>query len=100
MIRFVREKTKRTSQGNQVTISCYISDKVKTIIEKWGNEDLRPDAFLFPILLENDDVKTQTNKIGQFIQNTNKVDSGSKNAECFSPEHGIVLILLQVPDQQ
>ena len=72
MIRFVREKTKRTSQGNQVTISCFISEHVKSIIDKWGNKEFKSDAFLFPILSENDDIKTQTNKIAQFIQNTNK----------------------------
>ena len=72
MIRFVREKTKRTSQGNQVVISCYISDNVKKIIDKWGGDDKKPDAFVFNILSEKDDVLTQTNKVAQFIQNTNK----------------------------
>jgi len=72
MIRFVREKTKRTSQGNQVVISCYVSDNVKKIIDKWGNKDTKPEAFVFPIISDKDDLHTQAAKVAQFIQNTNK----------------------------
>lgn len=72
MIRFIREKTKRTSQGNQVMISCYVSENVKKIIDKWGNKDMKPDSFVFPILSEKDDVHLQAAKVAQFIQNTNK----------------------------
>jgi len=72
MIRFLREKTKRSSQGNQVTISCYLTDKVKAIIDKWGGQDKSSDAFIFPILTSNDTPKEQVKKVAQFIQTTNK----------------------------
>ena len=33
MLRFIREKTKKTSQGNQHAISCYLSEETKSIIK-------------------------------------------------------------------
>jgi integrase len=72
MIRFVREKTKRTAQGNQNKISIYINDNVKSIINKWGNKDVSPEAYIFPIISTSDTAEIQVKKIEQFIQNTNK----------------------------
>jgi integrase/recombinase XerD len=72
MIRFVREKTKRTSQSNQRTISCYISDEVKQIIDKWSKSERYADSFIFPIVSEDDTPEEKQKKIDQFVQNTNK----------------------------
>ena len=72
MIRFVREKTKRTSQSNLRTISCYMSDEVKQIIEKWGISERKPDRFIFPIVTFEDSPEIMQKKIDQFVQNTNK----------------------------
>lgn len=72
MIRFIREKTKRSSQGNQVTISCYITNEMKHIIQKWGGDDTNKESYLFPILSPDDTLKRQLVKKDQFIQCTNK----------------------------
>lgn len=72
MLRFVREKTKRTTQGNQVAINCYLNDHILAIIKKWENKDQSPDAYLFPILESNDSPQVIIDKVAQFIQTTNK----------------------------
>jgi integrase/recombinase XerD len=46
---FVRQKTKNTTHDTQ-EIQVYLHDEVKRIISKWGNKDISPDAYLFPIL--------------------------------------------------
>lgn len=73
MIRFVREKTKRTGQADQKIISCYVTDKARAIIQKWGtkNEEDK-EAYVFPILSKDDSPESLEKKIAQFIQNTNK----------------------------
>lgn len=73
MIRFVRQKTKRTSQGDQKIISCHISSKAREILDKWstGKKDDK-EEFVFPILKKGDDPKSVESKVHQFIQNTNK----------------------------
>ena len=72
MLRFIREKTKKTSQGNQHAISCYLSEETKSIIKKWGNEDTEPENYIFPILHNDDSPLAQSLKIDQLIQTTNK----------------------------
>lgn len=72
MLRFIRKKTNRTSQGNQIIISCYLINEAKNIIKKWSGEDKSSNAFIFPILSEEDSLERQEAKVAQFIQNTNK----------------------------
>lgn len=72
MIRFVREKTKRTTQGNQRLVSCYISDEVRCIIEKWKNDSGDPEDYVFSIINKIDNAEERQKKIDQFVQNTNK----------------------------
>jgi integrase/recombinase XerD len=72
MLRFVRQKTKRSSQGNPKIISCYLNENVKAIIEKWSDGPRRSDDFIFDIVEPQDTLVIQQKKIDQFIQNTNK----------------------------
>jgi integrase/recombinase XerD len=73
MLRFVREKTKRTSQSNQKMISCYLSDESKEIIEKWGKESGgNGEDYIFDIVSESDTPEIKQKKIDQFVQVTNK----------------------------
>jgi integrase len=72
MIRFVRQKTKRSTQGNQKIISCHASDQVQAIIEKWGTKAKKPDDYIFSIIDKDDSPVSQQKKIDLFIQNTNK----------------------------
>ncbi len=72
MIRFVREKTKRTSQSEQKVISCHLSPKAKEILERWRNEDSSDkEAYVFPVLEKTDTLLRVEAKIAQFIKNTN-----------------------------
>jgi integrase len=72
MIRFVREKTKRTSQANQRTISCYLTSESLAIIKKWSKPSTDKDDFIFEIVNKKDTNEEKQKKIDQFIQNTNK----------------------------
>lgn len=72
MIRFVREKTKRTSQSNQRTISCYASAEVLALVQKWQKKEIGQDSYLFDIVSECDNAVERQKKIDQFVQNTNK----------------------------
>jgi integrase len=49
IITFVREKTKNTTHETN-EIQVYLHDEVKRILNKWGNKDLSPESYLFPIL--------------------------------------------------
>jgi integrase len=72
MLRYVREKTRKTTQGNQAYISVYIPKEAKSIIDKWKSKNDDTESFLFPFVQNDDDAKTRHAKIDQFIQNTNK----------------------------
>ncbi len=72
MLRFIRAKTKNTTRGNQITISCHLGEPAMRIIQKWSDINKSHDAYLFPILTASDDLKVQGKKVAQFIQTTNK----------------------------
>lgn len=72
MIRFIREKTKRTSQANQRIISCYITEEVRYIINKWSHPDKNQEDYIFSIVDKEDSADERQKKIDQFVQNTNK----------------------------
>jgi integrase/recombinase XerD len=72
MLRFVREKTKRSTIGSQTPISCALPEQAKEIIKKWGKEDAGKDDYLFNILGKDDEPLQVVKKIGQFIKLTNK----------------------------
>jgi len=72
MLRYVRQKTKKTSQGNQTIISVYIPEEAKLIINKWKAKVGDEKSLLFPFIAEVDDSKSISATINQFIQNTNK----------------------------
>ena len=49
MLRFVRAKTKNTTRGNQILISCHLSKPAKNIIAKWRNEDQDDESYLLSL---------------------------------------------------
>jgi integrase/recombinase XerD len=51
---FVRAKTERTGRGNPKTITAFINEDMRRIIEIYGNPDRRPDSFIFSIIQESD----------------------------------------------
>ena len=72
MLRYIRQKTKKTSQGNQSIISVYIPEEAKLIINKWKSKEGDEKSFLFPFITEEINSKSISATINQFIQNTNK----------------------------
>lgn len=51
-ILFVREKTKNTTKGNEIKIEVPLLPEAKEIINKWGNNCIDSNTFIFPILKE------------------------------------------------
>jgi integrase len=49
-INFERAKTERSSRGNPILISVFISPELQAILDKHGNPDKQPDNFIFPVL--------------------------------------------------
>lgn len=47
---FERAKTESTARNDPKTITVYISEEIKEIIERWGNKDRSPNNYIFPIL--------------------------------------------------
>lgn len=72
MLRYVREKTKKSTQGNQFTISAFIPKEAKAIIDKWKSSIDKKEDYLFPFIKPENDSKTINATVEQFIQNTNK----------------------------
>ncbi|MGI8637859.1 MAG: hypothetical protein ACR2KZ_20865, partial [Segetibacter sp.] len=72
MLRFVRAKTENSTREDEVIISCYINEHIKSIIEKWRSGKEGKEEYLFDVLQKNDNLEEQMKKLGQFIENTNK----------------------------
>jgi integrase/recombinase XerD len=70
-IRFIREKTKKTS-SNSLPISVYMQEKMKAIINRQGNPRNGSSAFIFPIIAEMDSLERQRGKIQQMTKMINK----------------------------
>lgn len=71
-ITFVRSKTEHTTRRNLKTISIYLTDEAKAIISKWGNPEISPDNYLFPIVRKNMTGEEQYAAIQQFTKTVNK----------------------------
>ncbi len=67
-----RAKTSRSTRSNPRPISIYITEEIKQVIERWGNEDTRPDNFVFPIINPKTDLVKQRKDIQQFTKVINK----------------------------
>lgn len=100
MLRFVREKTKLTSQGNSKIISCWLTEHAKETIKKWGNLVGKKEDYLYDILSANDSPEEQMKKISQFIKNTNKyikriclAQGISKEATTYFARHSAATVL-------
>jgi len=47
---FERAKTEDTARHDIISIVAYITEDMKSTIERWGNKDRAPDNYIFPIL--------------------------------------------------
>ena len=48
---FERSKTERTQRNDPKLITAYITEDMRKIIQRWGNSDIGPENFVFPILV-------------------------------------------------
>jgi integrase/recombinase XerD len=67
-----RAKTSRSTRSNPRPISIYITEEIKQVIERWGNENTGPDNFVFPIINPHTDLVKQRKDIQQFTKVINK----------------------------
>ena len=65
-IRFYRSKTIMTTRANPQLISVYMSDEIRSIIERQGNKDRSPDNYIFPIVTPRMDAYEQDRQIELF----------------------------------
>ncbi|MBD0296806.1 MAG: site-specific integrase [Flavisolibacter sp.] len=47
---FERSKTEHTLRSEPITITVFLTDDMKKIIERWGNKNKSPKNYIFPIL--------------------------------------------------
>lgn len=69
-IRLTRAKCRNTSKANIKIISIYITDELKSIIEKWCND--KSQKYLFPVLQDGQNLNRQRSLITQFTKMVNK----------------------------
>jgi len=67
-----RAKTKRTTKSNLKQIVIYLNDFSKSIIEKYGNDNDKPDNYIFNIISHSDTAEKQRKKIQNFTRFINQ----------------------------
>lgn len=71
-ITFIREKTKRTTKGNPITITATRNIYINRILTKWGRGHSDGDDFVFDIAEKGDSMALIRTKVKQFTKVTNK----------------------------
>jgi integrase len=69
---FTRQKTKTTKKKNQIPITVYLSKEALVILKKWGNEDMTPDNYVFPIYTDENSVQKNIRNAEQQLKMINK----------------------------
>lgn len=68
---FFRAKTKTTNKG-QKRITVYLNDFTKTVIQKYQNKNKSQEAFVFPLLREDQSPEERHRLIKNFIRSVNQ----------------------------
>lgn len=72
-IHFRRQKTRNSRKENQQDIIVYMSDEIKTIIERWGKKNGQPKDYIFDIIKVNKPTDNEIYKaVNQGVKNINK----------------------------
>lgn len=72
-IHFRRQKTRNSRKENQQDIIVYMSDEIKTIIERWGKKNGQPKDYIFDIIKVNKPTDEEIYKaVNQGVKNINK----------------------------
>ena len=70
-LRFTRAKTQESNRVRSKQISIFISHDLRRIIDKWRNQEEKPEDFLFPILKDRLTPQRQLVLIQQFTKMVN-----------------------------
>lgn len=68
---FNRAKTIRTTRSKPQSISVFINDDMKKIIDRWGTPNEEPEDYIFPILIHGLTPVQQRDRIKTFTKNVN-----------------------------
>lgn len=71
-IRFLRNKTIRTTKENPKQVTVIVTDELQAIIDQWSNPDRSPNSYILPVLKDGLSTKREDDLIEQFIKETNK----------------------------
>lgn len=71
-ITFVRQKTKRTKRIAQAPITVYLGKESKSVIKRWGNKNVAPDQYVFPIYSDENTPMRNLRIVEQQIKLINK----------------------------
>ena len=71
-IRFVREKTKRSTKTNQKPIVVYLNSFSRSIIERYGKQEIRSSDYVFDILIGNESPEDEVRKTQNFTRFINQ----------------------------
>lgn len=64
---FERSKTENTLRSEPITITVFVTDDMKEIIERWGNKNKSPKNYIFPVLEHNLSPLRQYELIQNFV---------------------------------
>ncbi len=69
---YIRQKTVRTKKDKQTAIKGELRSECIDIINRWANDDRRPDAYVFSFIDAKDTIKKQREAVLQVTKVTNK----------------------------
>lgn len=99
---FIRQKTARSTRGNQNTIKVTLFEESQAIIKRWASENRKPKDYVFPFLDDEMTPERQKTVINQVVKITNQymkdVAAANKITEdvnTYSARHSFATILLQ-----
>lgn len=64
---FERAKTERSLRESPITITIFLNEDMKAIIERWGNKPALPNTYIFPILYQGITPMRQYLLISNFV---------------------------------
>ncbi|MBX9780885.1 MAG: site-specific integrase [Chitinophagaceae bacterium] len=71
-INFERAKTERSSRGNPILITVYISPQIQAILDQYGNPDKSSDSYIFPVMRPGLNMLEQFDVLNHFRTFINK----------------------------
>ena len=66
-LRFIRAKTERSGRGNPKTITAFINEDMRRIIDTYGARNRKPDTFIFGIIREVDNLMRRYTVVKELI---------------------------------